>query len=67
MKNVIMVIPHQGFRDEELLGPREVLEKNNIGVKIASTELSQAQGKLGALINPDILICLLYTSDAADE
>jgi protease I len=55
MKNVVMVISHEGFRDEELLEPKGVLEKNNIKVKIASTALSQAQGKLGALINPDIL------------
>ena len=55
MKSVVMVISHKGFRDEELLEPKEVLEKNNIRVKIASTELSQAQGKLGALIKPDIL------------
>ncbi len=55
MKSVVMVIAHKGFRDEELLEPKEVLEKNNIRVKVASTELSQAQGKLGALIKPDIL------------
>ena len=55
MKNVVMVISHKGFRDEELLEPKGVLEKNNIRVKIASTELSQAQGKLGVLIKPDIL------------
>ena len=56
MKNVVMVIAHKGFRDEELLEPKEVLENNKIKVKIASTELIQAQGKLGALIKPDILL-----------
>ncbi|MFA5287294.1 MAG: DJ-1/PfpI family protein [Candidatus Omnitrophota bacterium] len=55
MESVVMVIAHKGFRDEELLEAKEVLEKNNISVKVASTVLSQAQGKLGALIKPDIL------------
>lgn len=55
MKSVVMVIAHQSFRDEELLEPKAVLEKNNIRVKIASTELSPARGKLGVLVKPDIL------------
>jgi protease I len=55
MKTVVMVIAHQGFRDEELLEPKKVLENNNISVKVASVSLSQAKGKLGTIINPDIL------------
>jgi len=55
MKKVVMVIAHKDFRDEELLQPKEVLEKNGIEVKIASTELSEAHGKLGAVVKPDIL------------
>lgn len=51
-----MVIAHQGFRDEELLEPKEVLEKNNITVKIASTDLTPAKGKLGARVKPDMLV-----------
>ena len=55
MKKAVMVIPHQGFRDEELLDTKAALEKSSIEVKIASTELTPAQGKLGAKVIPDIL------------
>jgi len=50
-----MIIPHAGFRDEELLEPKGILEKNNIEVKVASTALTPARGKLGAVVKPDIL------------
>lgn len=63
MKSVVMIIAHQGFRDEELLEPKGVLEKNNISVKIASTDLSQAKGKSGALIKPDILFKNIKLTD----
>lgn len=55
MKKVVMVIAHELFRDEELLHPKEALEKNGIEVKVASTELTPAMGKLGAKVIPDIL------------
>jgi protease I len=51
-----MVIAHEGFRDEELLEPKEVLEKNNIEVRIASTDLTLAKGKLGKTVKPDMLL-----------
>lgn len=56
MKSAVMIIAYKGFRDEELLEPYEVLKKNKIGVKIASTELGEARGKLGALVKTDILL-----------
>lgn len=55
MKNAVMVISHEGFRDEELLDTKKSLEENGIGVKIASTQTSQATGKLGARVVPDML------------
>ncbi len=51
----VMIIAHEGFRDEELIDPKAVLEKNGIEVKVASTELSEAKGKLGAKVMPDML------------
>jgi protease I len=56
MKKAVMVIAHTGFRDEELLDTKEVLEIEGITVSIASTELSEAKGKLGARAKPDILL-----------
>jgi len=63
MKKVVMVIAHEGFRDEELLHPKEVLENNGVEVKIASTEVSEALGKLGAKVKPDMLYSDIKISD----
>jgi protease I len=54
MKKAVMIIPHQGFRDEELLDTKAVLEKNGVEVKVASNAYGPAKGKLGAQISPDL-------------
>jgi protease I len=63
MKKAVLIISHQGFRDEELLDTKKVLEKNGIEVKIASTELSEVKGKLGARVVPDILFQDIQVKD----
>jgi len=63
MKKVVMIIAQDGFRDEELLEPKEILEKNGIEVKVASTSLSQAKGMLGAKVKPDILVSDINVRD----
>ena len=56
MKKVVMIIAQDGFRDEEFLQPKEILERNGIEVKVASGSLQQATGMLGAKVRPDILV-----------
>jgi protease I len=56
MKKVVMIISQDNFRDEELKEPKEMLEKNGVEVKIASTTLGYATGMLGAKIKPDMLV-----------
>jgi protease I len=56
MKKVVMIIAQEGFRDEELLVPKDILEKNGIEVKVASSSLSQAKGMLGATVKPDLTV-----------
>ena len=56
MKSVVMIIASENFRDEELLQPQEVLERNGIKVKVASTTLQEVRGMLGAKVKPDILV-----------
>ncbi|MDD5729587.1 MAG: DJ-1/PfpI family protein [Candidatus Omnitrophica bacterium] len=56
MAKAVMIIASEGFRDEELFKPKEVLERNSIEVKIASTTLNQAKGVLGGKAKPDILL-----------
>lgn len=56
MKQVIMVISQNGFRDEELFSPRQILENNGIEVKIVSTTLSDVVGAAGGKVKPDMLL-----------
>ena len=55
-KKVLMIIAERNFRDEELLEPKEILEKEGAKVIIASTSLEMATGMLGARVTVDILI-----------
>ena len=65
MKKVVMIIAQDAFRDEELLQPKDILERNGIEVKVASTRLGTIKGMLGAQINPDILINDINVGDFA--
>ena len=56
MKKVVMIIAQDNFRDEELFQPKEILEKNGIEVKIASTSLNSIKGMLGGKAQADILV-----------
>jgi len=65
MKKVVMVIAEDNFRDEELIQPKEILEKNGIEVKVASLSLNLARGVLGAQVKPDILLSDVNYQDFA--
>uniref|UniRef100_A0A7V6CDA4 DJ-1/PfpI family protein n=1 Tax=Thermodesulfobacterium geofontis TaxID=1295609 RepID=A0A7V6CDA4_9BACT len=55
-KKILMIIAHQNFRDEELLIPKKLFEKEGYSVVIASTSLKSAKGMLGAVVTPQVLI-----------
>src|SRR5580704_3251791 len=57
-KRVVFVVAFRGFRDEELLEPRQLLEAQGAQVRIASSALGTAEGMLGASVTVD----LLYTA-----
>jgi protease I len=63
MKKVVMVIASSNFRDEELLEPKEVLQRNGVEVKIASTTFNQVKGMLGAKVKPGLLISDIKIKD----
>ncbi|MFH0913307.1 MAG: DJ-1/PfpI family protein [Candidatus Omnitrophota bacterium] len=63
MKKAVMIIPESDFRDEELKEPKDILERNNIEVKIASTTLNEVTGMLGAQVTPDIIITDIKIQD----
>lgn len=47
MKNVLMVVAPEQFRDEELFETQEELTKAGIKTEIASTKIGDCKGKLG--------------------
>ncbi len=53
-KKILMVIAPRNFRDEEFLKPKEIFEKNNIEVTVASKGVKEATGMLGAKADVDI-------------
>jgi protease I len=55
-KRVVMIIAHDGFRDEELMEPKAVLEGQGAEVVVASSSLGEARGMKGATVKPDILL-----------
>ncbi len=55
-KKVVMIIASRNFRDEELQIPKNILEKEGVEVKIASSSRDVATGMLGATVKPDLLI-----------
>jgi protease I len=55
-KHVVMIIAHQGFRDEELQEPRKLLEEQGAKVAVASSSMEPAEGMLGARVLPDVLV-----------
>jgi protease I len=61
-KRAFFVIAHRGFRDEELLEPKSVLEAAGVRCAVASSALGPALGMLGARVQPD----LLYTAIPSD-
>ena len=62
-KKAVMIIARSNFRDEELLKPKEVLEKNGVVVTVASSSLKEATGMLGAKVKPDILFTTINVSE----
>jgi len=63
MKKAVMIISESDFRDEELKEPKDILGRNNIEVKVASTTLNKVTGMLGTQVTPDILITDIKIKD----
>ncbi len=55
-KKVALVIAEKIFRDEEYQVPKEILEQAGVTVLTVSTTLNKAIGKLGMVVQPDILL-----------
>ena len=55
-KSVAMVIAEKMFRDEEYQIPKEILEKAGVKVVTICTTLTEASGKLGMKVKPELLL-----------
>jgi len=62
-KKILMIVAPENFRDEELLDPKAVFDKNNFKVTIASKAVKLAKGKLGAKVKVDYDINNILVQD----
>ncbi len=62
-KRVLLVIAQQGFQDYEYNEPKKILENAGIETKTASKTTSEAFGKLGARVKPDLALARAHASD----
>jgi len=56
MKKAVLVLAEKIFRDEEYLVPKRLLEEAGIQVLTVSTTGNWVEGKLGARVQPDLLL-----------
>lgn len=59
----LLVIAHDGFREEELEAPRRALEAAGARVRVASSSLGPARGAGGGQATPDVLYCAVRPDD----
>ena len=63
IKRVVMIIAFDGFRDEEYIEPKQVLEKAGIEVVTASSKVGVAKGKFGMKAKVDITLNDIKAAD----
>jgi len=56
MARGLFIIAQNGFRDEELFKPKEILEEAGHACVVSSITTDTATGKLGAEVDPDIAV-----------
>jgi protease I len=62
-KKVLFIIPHADFRDKEYTWIVERLDELGIMHEVASSHMSEAQGRFGTLIKPDVSISYVSSGD----
>jgi protease I len=56
MAKILFIVAQTGFRDEELLLPREILAGAGHDTKVASITRMKATGSKGAVVQPDMAV-----------
>jgi len=62
-RSAVFVVAQQGFRDEELLIPAEILRSRGIKTAIASKSEGPALGKLGAQVEANLALPSVLVKD----
>lgn len=62
-RRAVLVIAHDGYREEELDAPRAALEAEGARVRVASSSLAAASGMNGGAAQPDLLYCAVNVAD----
>jgi len=57
------VLPHHDFRDKEYSWIVERLDETGISHEVASSHLSEAQGRFGSIVVPDVNISFVSSAD----
>lgn len=60
---VLFVLPHYNFRDKEYTWIVEALDSAGISHEVASSHLSEAQGRFGTIVKPDVLLKFVSSGD----
>jgi len=60
---VLFLVAHHGFRDKELTWVVERLDLAEIDYEIASSHSSEAEGRFGLVIQPDLLVTRAVAAD----
>lgn len=55
-RNVVMIISHENFNDEEIITPKEFFESSGIKVAVASTSIDPASSMTGRMVNPNLAV-----------
>lgn len=62
-KKVLFILPHHNFRDKEYSWIVERLDEAGVAHEVASSHLSEAQGRFGTIVKPDVTVNFVSSSD----
>lgn len=62
-KQVVFIVAHKNFRDEEYYEPKKIIERAGVKVLTASSYLTPATGKLGGEAHVDLLFTEIKASE----
>lgn len=64
-KKIVYILPHDGFRDEEYIISRDMLENAGATIIVASSDTTMAKGMIKNKVKPDILIDSIHPGEYA--